>query len=230
MQIALLVRSTPTTSADQLSGADYRARLAAALDTGAAPASGLVVSEVFRPLGDLDDVVCYVAAWFADDLDAAALGAKLDACAGLGGAIEAWRVREHVLKAPVEREGAAVPEGTVTLLGTAYRREDFSTEAFFAYWREVHAPISASVPGVGGYVVAELTETLAGGLHPDAFIEQWYPSEAAFDASGESPESARAWEDVANYAQTTGVFWLLRDHVVLPPAPTGPGLLEVGRA
>jgi hypothetical protein len=29
------------------------------------------------------------------------------------------------------------------LIGTAYKRDDFTTKEFFDYWRDVHAPISA---------------------------------------------------------------------------------------
>jgi hypothetical protein len=36
---------------------------------------------------------------------------------------------------------------------------------------------------------------------------------------------AVAWADVANYAATTGTFWLVREHVVAAPA-IGRGSLE----
>ena len=31
------------------------------------------------------------------------------------------------------------------ILGSAYKRDDFTTEAFFAYWRDVHGPLGAAI-------------------------------------------------------------------------------------
>jgi hypothetical protein len=41
-----------------------------------------------------------------------------------------------------------------------------------------------------------------------------------------SPEEAVAWEDVANYAKTTGTFWVVKEHVYIPPPILGPGTLS----
>ena len=66
---------------------------------------------------------------------------------GDGLAVDAWVVREHVFKQPVERQsGGGSPDG-VKLAGTAYRRDDFTLEAFFDYWHNVHTPISGRFPG-----------------------------------------------------------------------------------
>jgi hypothetical protein len=37
---------------------------------------------------------------------------------------------------------------------------------------------------------------------------------------------AAAWEDVPNYAKTTGTFWVTREHVYIPPPVVGPGTLS----
>jgi uncharacterized protein (TIGR02118 family) len=114
----------------------------------------------------------------------------------------------------------------IKVLGTAYRREDFTPEEFMKYWLEVHAPISAKAPGLRGYVVSEVIRRLQGELVTEAVVEQWYDDEAAFLAAGESPEVAAAWEDVGKYARTDGTFWLMKEHVIIPPPPPGPGLLK----
>jgi uncharacterized protein (TIGR02118 family) len=103
-------------------------------------------------------------------------------------------------------------------MGSAHKRDDFSREAFFDYWMDIHAPISAKAPGLRGYVVSEVVSTLRGSIDADAFVEQWFDSEEAFLAASESPEVAAAWDDVPNYAKTTGTFWVAREHVILPPA------------
>lgn len=113
----------------------------------------------------------------------------------------------------------------IKAIGTAYKRDDFTSEEFIKYWLDVHAEISAKAPGLRGYVVSEVVRKLQGELQTEAFVEQWYDDEEAFVAAGESPEVKAAWEDVPRYAKTTGTFWLVKEHIILPPPPRGPGLL-----
>ena len=103
------------------------------------------------------------------------------------------------------------------VIGTANKRDDFTRDAFFDYWMNVHAPISMKAPGLRGYVVSEATRRLQGSLEVDAFVEQWFDSEAAFVAASESSEVADAWADVPNYAKLTGSFWVVHEHVIIPP-------------
>lgn len=112
----------------------------------------------------------------------------------------------------------------IKLIGTAYKRDDFTTEEFFDYWFDVHAPISASLPGLRGYVVSEVTRKLGGELETEAFVEQWYDDEAAWDRASATPTATQAWDDVANYAKTTGTFWVVKEHVIVPPPDRGPGM------
>ena len=81
-------------------------------------------------------------------------------------------------------------------------------------------------PGLRGYVVSEVVRKLQGELESEAFVEQWFDDEEAFTAAGASPEVAAAWEDVGRYAKTNGTFWLVKEHVIIPPPPRGPGLLK----
>lgn len=114
----------------------------------------------------------------------------------------------------------------IKVIGTAYRRDDFTPEEFMRYWLDVHAPISAKAPGLRGYVVSEVVRKLQGNLETEAVVEQWFDDEAAFEAAGASSEVAAAWEDVGRYAKTDGTFWLVKEHVIMPPPPRGPGILK----
>jgi len=114
----------------------------------------------------------------------------------------------------------------VKLIGTAYKRDDFTTEEFFRYWREVHAPITGKCPGLRGYVVSEVLRKLQGELEADAFVELWFDDEEALDFAMASPEEEAAWADVGNYAKLTGTFWVAREHVYIPAPITGPGSLS----
>jgi uncharacterized protein (TIGR02118 family) len=205
---------------------DPAAPLAGFLDGDApiAPAeagpAGTVVNEILeRTRGDLV-ASAFVEQWWADEATFRAWAA------GAGRALQAgspgdpyWLTVEHVLRQP------AIGRGELKILGTAYKLDRFTTDAFFAYWRDVHGPISARVPGLRGYVVSEVQRPLRGRLHADGFVEQWWPDAAVLDAANDSPEVAVAWADVANYAETTGTFWLVREHVLRAPV-LGRGSLE----
>jgi len=117
----------------------------------------------------------------------------------------------------------------IRIIGTAYKRDDFTPEAFMRYWLEVHGPLSARRPGLRGYVVSEVIRKIQGELETEAFVEQWFDDEEAVARSSASPELAAAWEDVGRYAKTSGTFWLVKEHVLIPPPIRGPGLLRSTR-
>jgi uncharacterized protein (TIGR02118 family) len=114
----------------------------------------------------------------------------------------------------------------IKMIGTAYKRDDFTTEEFFRYWRDVHAPITAKAPGIRGYVVSEVVRKFHGDLDVDGFVELWWDSEEALDEAMGSPEEETAWNDLPNYAKPTGTFWIAKEHVYIPPPITGPGSLS----
>jgi uncharacterized protein (TIGR02118 family) len=189
---------------------------------------GLVVSEVTDHLTEIQTAGALVQVWVEGNVAAAeVLELLVPAQARAEIVLDAWVVGELVFRQPVERERIGASPDGVKLAGTAYRRDDYTREAFFDYWRDVHAPISGSVPGLGGYVVHPVHEQLAGEIQPDALLELWWPDRAVFEASGSAPQQEAAWEDVQRYAKTTGTFWLMRESVIVPPPPTGPGTLEV---
>lgn len=105
----------------------------------------------------------------------------------------------------------------IRLIGTAYKRDDFSKKEFFDYWRDVHAPISRRAPGLRGYVVSEVISKLHGELETEAFVEQWYDDEESLARAGESEVVEEAWDDVQKYAKTTGTFWIVKEHVIMQP-------------
>ena len=72
----------------------------------------------------------------------------------------------------------------IKVIGTAYKRDDFTTREFFDYWRDVHAPISAKAPGIRGYVVTEVIRKLQGDLEADGFVSQWFDDEEALERGG----------------------------------------------
>jgi uncharacterized protein (TIGR02118 family) len=199
---------------------------------------GYVVSEVVSRLaGDLE-ADAFVEQWWDDEAAFRAAGQTPEAAAAWADVANYartdgtfWLSQEESYISPVYpdagllRGGAGGVPGGVKMIGSARRRDDFTTAAFFEYWRTVHAPLGGKTPGLSAYVVTRLGERIAGDVSCDAFISLWYPDQAAFEAAGASPEQAVAWADVANYARTDGTFWLCREHVFIAPPALGWGVL-----
>lgn len=177
------------------------------VDTGSI---GTVISSITeRTMGSIE-ATAWVEQWWRDESAFLAwFQSEVTAASGSGDTY--WLTTEHVLRTP------AIGSGAIKLVGTAYRRPDFTTEAFFRYWREVHGPISGIAPGLGGYVVTEVIRRLVGDLEADGFVEQWWPDAPTLAAANASREVAVAWADVENYALTTGTFWLTRERVIQSP-------------
>ena len=187
---------------------------------------GLTVSGLNESLTGPAETIAVVQAWIDDDV--ADAGSVLGNLTGsVDATVSSWLVEEIVFLAPVDRRVSG-EHSRLNLFGTAAKRDDFSLEGFFDYWKTVHAPISASIPGGSGYVVSRVRETVSMPVERtvDAFIELWYPSREAQACASEHPLAAKAWEDVPNYARTDGQFWMTHEHVVVEPPTAGPGLFD----
>ena len=229
-KIIILVRAgSPLTEDDARRSADVLAEITLNAERIATQpeVKGLVVSSVDLALAPEDDLVAMVEVW-TDTADRAAL---------VRGLVPAGAEARHGLRVSavstsviVFREVFALAGKSTAwrtkLAGTAFRREDFTLEAFFDYWCNTHAPIGGHIPGIGGYTVSRVHDVVLGDEPADALIEQWFADKAAFDAAQEGPQAAAAWEDVGNYAKTTGVFWLMSEKVIVTPPPSGPGSLD----
>ena len=75
------------------------------------------------------------------------------------------------------------------------KRADLSREEFRRYWREVHGPLGAKMPGVRRYVQ---NHGIADGAPFDGVAEMWFDDMAALQAAFASPEGAAAAADVPN--------------------------------
>ena len=206
---------------------DAVGRLVEGVDGAGAGLVGLTVSNLTDSLSGPPETIAVVQAWI-DSSSGADAGPVLGHLTGsVEARVSSWLVEEIVFLAPVDRRVSGA-HSRLNLFGTAAKRGDFSTEGFFDYWKTVHAPISASIPGSSGYVVSRVRETVSAPVERtvDAFIELWYPSRDHQASANEHPLAAKAWEDVANYARTDGQFWFTYEHVVVEPPGTGPGMFD----
>ncbi len=193
------------------------------------PCAGLILDTAVTSLTGPNATAGFVQLWTDDQDDSIeTFLAELRSLSGFE--TTAWPVEEIVFLEPSDRLAVEQSPDRINLFGTAHRRDDFTPEGFFDYWRDTHAPISGSVPGVAGYVVSRVVGDVDSTVpEVDAFIELWWPSVATYEASADAPAQKAAWDDVPRYAKTVGKFWLTREQVVVPPSATGPGLLQGGR-
>lgn len=189
---------------------------------------GLVLSRVTKPFAENDPLIALIEVW-GDDVGVELIddivplevrdAANLNVTAATCSEIVFKEVRDFA------RDGSP---WSIKLAGTAFRRDDFEPDAFFDYWTNVHAPIGGAVPGVGGYVVSRAHDGQLGEESADAIIAQWYVDEQTFNDAQSTEPAQAAWNDVGNYAKTTGTaFWLMTETVIVEPPTSGPGILEV---
>jgi uncharacterized protein (TIGR02118 family) len=88
----------------------------------------------------------------------------------------------------------------IKLMTTVYKRQEWTDEQFFAYWREQHSPLVERLPGLRRYVVN------VAQIHPErpatvyGFAELWFDSLEDAAAAISSPEGEAAREDVAIFS------------------------------
>ncbi len=80
------------------------------------------------------------------------------------------------------------------------KRPDMSRDEFRRYWREVHGPLGAKMPGVRKYMQ---NHAIADGAPFDGFAEMWFDNTASMQAALASPESAAAGVDAPNFIEKT---------------------------
>ena len=92
-------------------------------------------------------------------------------------------------------------------------REDMSREEALRYWRDVHGPIAAKVPGLRKYVQDPATAAPEGDLQFGGIAELWFDSEEAFRSAMASPEWRATIADVPNFAVREATWGALVDEI-----------------
>ena len=163
--------------------------------------------------------------WF-DDLDARArAGASAegkrwhaDGATIIGGIRIFVTQEDWIVRVPAKRP----PLKTLSLIK---RKAGLSGEEFRLHWREVHAPMARSVPGLRGFALSQVVEeqfrpdiapfALDGPL--DGFAESWWDSREA-RAQMMASEQGRAWfADGATIIGAIGSILLSERVVIAPP-------------
>lgn len=98
------------------------------------------------------------------------------------------------------------------------KKAGLSDEEFLRYWRDVHGPIGARIPGLRRLVqsrrIAIAGDTRAADY--DGVAELWFDDEAALLAARRSAEWKASSEDEANFVDHSKVAYLVtREHIVV---------------
>jgi uncharacterized protein (TIGR02118 family) len=90
--------------------------------------------------------------------------------------------------------------------GVVKKRADLSYDEFKAYWKDVHAPIAAKMPGVTKYlqnhtIVVDGAGSTGGEPGYDGIVFLEFESKEAHDAAWETPEGVATLADVPNFLE-----------------------------
>lgn len=88
----------------------------------------------------------------------------------------------------------------VKLVIFLHKRADLTVEEFERYWREVHAPIAAQLPGLRKYVQGyKVPAAVPFPATCDAVAELWFDSVEALTATMNSQQERAVAADAANF-------------------------------
>ena len=101
------------------------------------------------------------------------------------------------------------------------KRTDLDDAEFLRYWRDVHGPLGARIPGLRRLVQSHAL-TIPGDRRPDfdGVAELWLDDIESLLAARESPEWRASTEDEANFLDPSGSAYLVtaEHEVPLPKA------------
>lgn len=115
---------------------------------------------------------------------------------------------EIVTVADVVVDGVPATDG-LTMLVFVKRRADFSPESFHAYWRDVHGPLGAQVPGVRRYVQHRAIPNLySGGREPiyDGVAQTWFDDLEAMRTAAGTEQRAATVDDQRHFIAAPSPF------------------------
>jgi len=94
------------------------------------------------------------------------------------------------------------------------RKPGMSAEDFHRYWREVHGPIAARIPGMRRYVQSHAVAVdMVGSSDYDGAAEAWFDDVDAVRQALASPEYAAAREDEARFIDLGRTMLILTEEV-----------------
>ena len=103
------------------------------------------------------------------------------------------------------------------------RKADLTTEAFAQYWRDIHGPLGAKIPGLRRLVQSRTVRDPRDANQPDydGMAELWFNDWPSLLAARQSPEWQRSSADEANFIDHKKVAYFVCDEreIAIPGKP-----------
>ena len=97
-----------------------------------------------------------------------------------------------------------------------HKRPDMDRDEFRRYWRDVHGPLAAKIPGLRKYVQNHsLPDSASGALPCDGIAELWFDSPEEMQAGLASPEGVATTADIPNFLDPDRVGEMVVDEVAV---------------
>ena len=101
------------------------------------------------------------------------------------------------------------------------RRPDLSPEEFYRYWRDVHGPIGAAIPGVKRLVQSQRVEVPGDRRGDfDGMVELWFDSIEALLRARQSEEWRRSTDDEKHFIDHSKVAYFVSEEREVPISGT----------
>jgi uncharacterized protein (TIGR02118 family) len=105
----------------------------------------------------------------------------------------------------------------VKLVYLITKKAGIKDEEFFRYWKDVHGPLGARIPGLRKLVQSH-RRTVARDRHKpdyDGMAELWFDNPDALLAARESPQWKASTEDEANFIDQSRVaYFVSEEHII----------------
>ena len=97
------------------------------------------------------------------------------------------------------------------------KKPGLSDEEFFSYWREVHAPIGARIPGIRRFVQSRRISVPGDAHRPDydGLAELWFDDAESLLRARQSPEWKASTEDEANFIDHSAVAYFVSEEDIV---------------
>jgi uncharacterized protein (TIGR02118 family) len=99
------------------------------------------------------------------------------------------------------------------------KKSGMTYEEFFHYWKHIHGPIGAKIPGLRRLVQNHRVKVPddARGANFDGMAELWFDDIAALLAARKSPEWQASSEDEREFIDETSVaYFISEEYEILP--------------
>lgn len=100
------------------------------------------------------------------------------------------------------------------------KKLELGDSEFFDYWKNIHGPIGARIPGLRRLVQSHSLQ-VPGGTRPtdfDGMAELWFDSFEALRAARETPEWRKSTEDERNFVDHSKVaYFVTEEHDIAIP-------------